>query len=111
MEQLTERLSHIKMFVLDMDGTIYLGEHLFPFTKRFLSQVMRSGREYCFFTNNSSKNREAYLKKLSHMGIEIAAFKRSHPGVAEGKPSRRELLCGRDAVASGRFSECRHSLR
>ena len=42
MEQLTERLSHIKMFVLDMDGTIYLGEHLFPFTKRFLSQVTRS---------------------------------------------------------------------
>ena len=56
MEQLTERLSHIKMFVLDMDGTIYLGEHLFPFTTRFLSQVMRSGWEYCFFTNNSSKN-------------------------------------------------------
>ena len=75
MEQLTERLSHIKMFVLDMDGTIYLGEHLFPFTKRFLSQVMRSGREYCFFTNNSSKNREAYLKKLSHMGIEISEDK------------------------------------
>lgn len=65
------RLSKIKMFVLDMDGTIYLGERLFPFTKGFLRRVRDTGREFCFFTNNSSKNREAYLAKLSRMGIPI----------------------------------------
>ena len=74
MEQLTERLSHIKMFVLDMDGTIYLGEHLFPFTKRFLSQVMRSGRNTAFYQQQLQKQ-EAYLKKLSHMGLKFLKIK------------------------------------
>ncbi len=75
MEQALRRLSRIKMFVLDMDGTIYLGEHLFPFMPRFLETVEKTGREFCFFTNNSSKNREAYLDKLSRMGIHIPAEK------------------------------------
>lgn len=66
-----ERLKKIRVFVLDMDGTIYLGDSLFPFTKDFLQKVKETGRDFCFFTNNSSKNREAYLQKLSHMGIHI----------------------------------------
>lgn len=71
MNQELSKLSSVKMFVLDMDGTIYLGDRLFPFTKGFLEQVKASGRDFCFFTNNSSKNREAYLQKLSSMGISI----------------------------------------
>lgn len=66
-----ERLKHIKTFVLDMDGTIYLGNRLFPFTQDFLKAVESSGRSFYFFTNNSSKNREAYLKKLAGMNISI----------------------------------------
>ena len=65
------RLDQVKMFVLDMDGTIYLGERLFPFTKDFLRRVRETGRDFCFFTNNSSKNKEAYLEKLANMGICI----------------------------------------
>ena len=64
-------LEQIKTFVLDMDGTIYLGEQLFPYTMEFLRKVEETGRDFCFFTNNSSKNRAAYLQKLSRMGIEI----------------------------------------
>ncbi len=64
-------LKKIKMFVLDMDGTIYLGDKLFPCTLGFLERVRETGRDFCFFTNNSSKNRDAYLRKLSGMGIEI----------------------------------------
>ena len=65
------RLKQVRLFVLDMDGTIYLGDRLFPFTKGFLQRVKETGRDFCFFTNNSSKNREAYLDKLSRMGISI----------------------------------------
>ncbi len=75
MDEDLSQLSTVKMFVLDMDGTIYLGNRLFPFTKRFLEQVKASGRDFCFFTNNSSKNREAYLQKLSSMGISIPGEK------------------------------------
>ena len=65
------RLKQVRLFVLDMDGTIYLGDRLFPFTKGFLRRVKETGRDFCFFTNNSSKNRKAYLEKLSRMGISI----------------------------------------
>ncbi len=71
MEQAKKRLESIKMFVLDMDGTIYLGDRLFPFTQKFLDRVKETHRDFCFFTNNSSKNREAYLEKLSRMGIIV----------------------------------------
>lgn len=66
-----ERLNAIKTFILDMDGTIYLGDRLFPYTPGFLEKVKATGRDYCFFTNNSSKNRAAYLEKLARMGIRV----------------------------------------
>lgn len=34
-EDMIDRIDKIKIFVLDMDGTIYLGNELFPFTKSF----------------------------------------------------------------------------
>ena len=55
-----------------MDGTIYLGNELFPFTKEFLKKVEDTGREYFFFTNNSSKSQQAYIEKLEKFGIKIA---------------------------------------
>ncbi|MEG1426074.1 MAG: HAD-IIA family hydrolase [Oscillospiraceae bacterium] len=66
-----DTLKRIKYFVLDMDGTIYLGDHLFPETRPFLEQVEKTGREFCFFTNNSSKDTSAYLEKLHQMGIHV----------------------------------------
>ena len=54
---------------MDMDGTIYLGEELFPFTLPFLEAVKASGREAVFFTNNSSKSQSDYLQKLERLGI------------------------------------------
>lgn len=66
-----ERLKKIRCFVLDMDGTIYLGDRLFDFTLEFLETVEQCQKTYCFFTNNSSKNEEAYLAKLARMGIHI----------------------------------------
>ena len=66
-------LDKIELFVLDMDGTIYLGNSLFPYTHKFLNRAEESGRKFCFFTNNSSKNRDAYLKKLQAMEINITA--------------------------------------
>lgn len=65
-------LKRIKHFVLDMDGTIYLGDKLFDFTPAFLNKVKETGRDFVFFTNNSSKNAAAYLKKLNRMGITIS---------------------------------------
>lgn len=65
-----ERLKEIECFVLDMDGTIYLGNNLFPFTPKFLETVKKAGKSYRFFTNNSSRNAKMYAEKLKKMGID-----------------------------------------
>ena len=64
-----ERLQKIRLFVLDMDGTIYLSNRLFSFTVPFLNRLEETGRKYCYFTNNSSRNQQDYLDKLAAMGI------------------------------------------
>ncbi|HOP11225.1 MAG TPA: HAD-IIA family hydrolase [Oscillospiraceae bacterium] len=68
-------LKKIKYFVLDMDGTIYLGDKLFDFTPAFLNNVKETNRDFVFFTNNSSKNAAAYIEKLHKMGIDITPDK------------------------------------
>ena len=62
-------LGEKRLFLLDMDGTIYLDEELFPGTRPFLDAVRACGGRYLFLTNNSSKSVDAYREKLARMGI------------------------------------------
>lgn len=63
------RLENIRLFMLDMDGTIYLGDRLFPCTIPFLMRLKEKGIEYLFVTNNSSKDKKDYLEKLERLNI------------------------------------------
>ncbi len=58
-----------KLFLLDMDGTIYLDNDLFDGTLDFLDYVKSIGGRYIFLTNNSSKGVDKYIEKLQKMGI------------------------------------------
>ncbi len=58
-----------KLFLLDMDGTIYLGDRLFEGTAEFLKAVRRQGGKYLFVTNNSSRSVDAYIERLQRLGI------------------------------------------
>ena len=69
-EELLERARRIRHVALDMDGTIYMGMSLFPWTKRFLSDLTEMGIGYSFLTNNPSKSIADYLHKLETLGIE-----------------------------------------
>ncbi len=62
-------LKNKKLFLLDMDGTIYLDDELFDGTLDFLSYVKSIGGRYIFLTNNSSKGVDKYIEKLGKMGI------------------------------------------
>ena len=64
-----QNLSKIGAFMLDMDGTIYVGETLLPGARRFIDTLDRLGRNYVFFTNNSSRDAAQYQRKLRRMGI------------------------------------------
>ena len=65
-----EELQSIKCFVVDMDGTFYLGNSLLPGAKEFTECVEKSGKRFFFFTNNSSHNEEECLGKLRKYGYD-----------------------------------------
>ena len=69
---LNHDLKQKKLFLLDMDGTIYLDHDLFPDTIPFLSYIKSIGGGYKFITNNSSKSVIDYVNKLNNMGIETS---------------------------------------
>lgn len=60
-----------KLFLLDMDGTIYLGNVLFEYSLDFLNYVKSVGGKYVFLTNNSSKSINDYINKLRKMSIDV----------------------------------------
>lgn len=68
--EMKEKLSRIKHLALDMDGTIYMGNTLFPYTLKFLSDMKEAGIGYSFLTNNPSRSVADYLKKLEGLGIQ-----------------------------------------
>lgn len=65
----TSYLKNIKLFVLDMDGTIYLGENILPRAIEFVHTAREKGIKVAFFTNNASKNPQNYVDKLNRMGF------------------------------------------
>ena len=64
-----QRLKEKKLFLLDMDGTLYLDDDLFPCTIPLLNAIKKNGGRYLFLTNNSSKSVRVYIEKLARLGI------------------------------------------
>ncbi len=102
-----ERLRRIRLVALDMDGTIYCGERLFPFTLPFLRQLGDLSVSFSFLTNNSSKSAVDYAAKLARLGIEVEVEQvhtsthatLSH--LAAALPEvRRVFLIGTDSMAA-----------
>ena len=74
-----ELLKRTKLFVLDMDGTFYLGNQILPGAADFLKAVEKAGKQYLFFTNNSSRSPRDYMAKLEKMEIVHVIDKRINP--------------------------------
>ena len=70
-EALMEACARIRHVALDMDGTIYMGSTLFPYTKPFLAMLEENGIGYSFLTNNPTRSTDDYLKKLEKLGIRV----------------------------------------
>ena len=64
------KIKEIKLFLFDMDGTLYLGDRLYDFTVELLDTIKKTGGKYMFMTNNSSKSVADYIKKLDKLGIK-----------------------------------------
>lgn len=101
-----EKLSNVRGFLLDMDGTFYLGDRLLEGALRFIDLLGEQNKEFLFLTNNSSKDRHQYAEKISHLGLPLADesvltsgeatalyLKEKHPGAdlfLVGTPSLEE---------------------
>lgn len=64
-------LSTVRLFVLDMDGTFYLDDTIIPGSLDFIRRTEETGRQFLFFTNNSSRTPERYQERLARMGCAV----------------------------------------
>lgn len=64
-------LDKIKCFLLDMDGTFYLGNELIDGALELLDILKKENKTFLFLTNNSSKSKKAYKDKLKKFGCEV----------------------------------------
>lgn len=99
-----ELISRIKLYLFDLDGTLYLGERLFPFTRELLREIRRTGGQYLFLTNNSSRSVADYVGKLARLGIASAPgdFVTSSQAMAhylhEHHEGKRLYVCGTESL-------------
>ena len=68
-EQKDSFLSQYDVFLFDCDGVLWHGTDLLPHVCEVLDQLRSMGKRVVFVTNNSTKSRRDYRKKLSSMGI------------------------------------------
>ena len=93
-------LSDIRLFLLDMDGTVYLGSRLLPGSLDFLNYLRETGRDHLFLTNNSSRNANYYAEKLTRFGWSASTAEVLTSGEATAlylgglKPAARVFLLG-----------------
>ena len=68
---MTERLTQVQAFLLDMDGTFFLGDRLIDGALEFIDVLRQQGKGFLFLTNNSSKDRAQYAEKITRLGLPI----------------------------------------
>ena len=100
----TELLRSIRLYLFDMDGTLYLGNRLYSFTIELLQTLKQTGRRYLFMTNNSSKSVEDYIKKLDTLGIQadredfITSSQATAYYLKKEYPGKRLYVCGTQSL-------------
>ena len=99
-----DSLTKVRCFLLDMDGTFYLGEQLLEGALRFIDVLRQQGREFLFLTNNSSKDSQQYAEKITRLGLSISREKVLTSGEATAmhiqhqKPGARVYIVGTPAL-------------
>ena len=104
-------IKNMKLYLFDMDGTLYLGSRLYDFTIELLQEIKRTGGKYLFITNNSSKSVNDYVKKLAAMGIQATRedFMTSSQATAyylhKHHEGQRLYVCGTESLKEELRSE------
>lgn len=97
-------LADVRCFLLDMDGTFYLGDRLLEGALDFIDTLRQQGKDFVFLTNNSSKHRRMYAEKITRLGLPIPEEKVFTSGEAtaiylqQRHPGARIYLAGTPAL-------------
>lgn len=99
-----EKLAKVKCFLLDMDGTFYLGDRILDGSLSFLEACRRTGRQVLFLTNNSSRSASYYQDKLRRMDVKEPFLRVLTSGQAAARyvlaayPGKKAFLLGNDIL-------------
>ncbi len=102
---MVSKLAQVRHYLLDMDGTTYLGDRLLPGAREFLNLLQAHQIGFMFLTNNSSKHRGQYAEKLRRLGLDVSEAQIFTSGEATAimlrrqKPGARVYLVGTPALA------------
>lgn len=103
-DEIRAALKNVRCFLLDMDGTFYLGDRLIEGSLDFLKALERTGRTARFLTNNSSKSASVYAEKLRQMGVDekyrdvISSGHAAAHYCLNAFPGKRGYLLGNDML-------------
>jgi 4-nitrophenyl phosphatase len=98
--KIRNRIRKTRLFILDLDGTVYLGETLIPGARDFIYRLCALHVPYVFLTNNSSRNARHYRDKIARLGIPVTLENIYTSGQATGgylakkKPGARIFVIG-----------------
>ena len=98
-----DRLINTRLFLLDMDGTLYLGDDVFEGAVDFIHSISETGRKYIYLTNNSSRAGVDYITRLRKLGFPCEAENVFTSGMATGEflnqnyPGAKVYLAGTKA--------------
>ena len=99
-----ETIRRMKLFLFDLDGTLYLGEQLYPFTIDLLRRIRETGGRSLYMTNNSSKSVEDYIRKLEKLGIPatredfITSAQATAWYLQQNHPGNTLYVCGTESL-------------
>ena len=101
-KNLNEVVKNAEFFLLDMDGTVYLGDGLIGEMDKTLDALRSRGKRIVYLTNNSSKSKEKYIEKLKRIGLFSSQDVMYTSGIAAAEylrdkfPSKKVYLLGTD---------------
>lgn len=79
-----EKLLKCELYLLDMDGTLYLGDEVFDGAVDFINTLSATGRRYIYLTNNSSRAGVDYVTRLKRLGFPCKMENVFTSGMATG---------------------------
>lgn len=90
--------------IVDLDGTVYRGNELVEGTQAGIDSLRAAGMDLLFFSNNPLKSGEAYLDRLSNLGLTVDGLQACSSGVvtteylADNHPNSTVFCIGDDEL-------------